>query len=51
MDPRLAALLDEIEEFLDGQQDVVDGDDGVPQPNRAMLLLATLTEVRALVSA
>ena len=38
--------LDEIETFLEDQQDVVDGSDG-PKPNRAMLLLSELQVCRA----
>jgi len=34
----LECLLEEIHEFLDGQLDVVDGDYGEQQPNRAMQL-------------
>ena len=34
----LECLLEEIHEFLDDQIDVVDGDYGQPQPNKAMLL-------------
>ena len=36
---RLRAALQELMEFVDEYSDVVDGDDGVPEPNRAMSLL------------
>jgi hypothetical protein len=39
-------ILDEIEEFLEGQMDVVDGSYGEPHPNRAMQLLAALQAAR-----
>jgi ElaB/YqjD/DUF883 family membrane-anchored ribosome-binding protein len=42
----LQAVLDEIEEFLDDQQDVRDGEDG-PLPNKAMTLLAELRRCRS----
>lgn len=42
----LAAVLDDIEEFLEGQQDVVDGSYGEPRPNRAMSLLSELQVAR-----
>lgn len=42
----LAAVLDELEEFLEGQQDVVDGSYGEQRPNRAMSLLADLQRAR-----
>ena len=35
-------VLDEIEEFLEGQQDVVDGSYGAAYPNRAMTLAAEI---------
>lgn len=41
------ALLEachEAREFIDGQIDVVDGDDGVPAPNKAMKLATILDE-------
>lgn len=40
------AVLDEIEEFLEGQQDVRDGPDGEQLPNRAMSLLSALQAAR-----
>jgi ElaB/YqjD/DUF883 family membrane-anchored ribosome-binding protein len=39
----MLAVLHEVEDFLDGQADVLDGDYGEPRANRAMQLL---TEVR-----
>lgn len=36
--PAMAELLERVSEFLDGQSDVVDGDQGGPTPNRAMSL-------------
>ena len=33
------AVLEDVREFLNDQSDVVDGDYGVPAPNRAMTLL------------
>ena len=35
-------LLNELAEFLEGQQDVVDGSYGEPQPNKAMSLLGAV---------
>lgn len=42
---RLTAFLNELQEFLEDQQDVVDGADG-PRPNKAMHLLTELKEIR-----
>lgn len=44
---RLNDALDEVEAFLEDQQDVLDGDDGAPRPNRAMSLLLYVQEARA----
>ena len=41
----LADLLIEIEAFLASQSDVIDGDYGVPAPNKAMLLLSQVSEL------
>ena len=41
----LEDLLDRCAEFIDGQVDVVDGDYGVPEPNRAMRLMSAIREV------
>ena len=41
---RLEALLADCAEFLDGYSDVVDGDYGVPEPNKAMRLLSAINE-------
>ena len=46
MHSHLVFVLNEIEEFLEGQQDVVDGSYGEPHPNRAMTLLAELQQER-----
>lgn len=35
-------LLKEIADYLEDCQDVVDGSDGQPQPNRAMVLLTEM---------
>ena len=40
----LEDLLDRCAEFLDGQVDVVDGDYGVPEPNKAMRLVSAIRE-------
>lgn len=45
--PDMLAALHEVEDFLDNQSDVEDGDYGVPRPNRAMRLLI---EVRDAIS-
>lgn len=41
----LEDLLDRAAEFLDGYVDVVDGDYGVPEPNKAMRLVSEIREV------
>jgi hypothetical protein len=46
----IAALLDEMRDFLDTYIDVVDGDDGQPRPNRAMSLDAEIARVLTRVS-
>jgi len=38
----LEALLEQCAEFLESYSDVVDGDYGVPEPNRAMSLLSEI---------
>lgn len=45
--PDLLAFLDQIEDYLDGREDVVDGDYGVPAPNAEMRLLAELRPLLA----
>jgi len=40
--------LSEAREHLDGEIDVVDGDYGVPAPNRAMTICQDLDEAHAL---
>lgn len=40
--PDLLAALEEALEFIEDQEDVVDGNDGQPQPNRAMSLATVL---------
>ena len=42
---QLVEVLDDIEEYLEQHQDVMDGDDG-PRPNEAMSLLSELAEAR-----
>lgn len=44
--PRLGAVLDEIEAFLEEQEDTRDGSDGKPLPNEAMRLLMDLRAAR-----
>lgn len=44
MSTALLATLHEVAEFLEGQSDVVDGDYGIPRPNRAMTLLQEVQE-------
>jgi hypothetical protein len=51
MNQDLSAVLDDIEELLDGQQDVRDGPGGEQLPNMAMTLLGALREARAKASA
>lgn len=41
----LEDLLDRIAEFSGGQVDVVDGDYGQPEPNKAMRLVSEIREV------
>lgn len=41
----LEDLLDRCAEFLDGQADVVDGDYGQPEPNKAMRLVSEIREI------
>ena len=38
-------LLVDIQDFLEGQEDVVDGDYGAPAPNRAMVLNMRIKEI------
>jgi hypothetical protein len=45
-DLELEQLLDDLEEFLDDHQDVNDGADGQPVPNRAMSLYTRLITLR-----
>jgi hypothetical protein len=40
-------VLDELDEYLTGREDVIDGDYGVPDPNEEMVLLRELRTVRA----
>jgi hypothetical protein len=35
----LVEVLEECEQFIDGYVDVVDGDHGIPKPNKAMKLM------------
>lgn len=41
---RLMAALEECQEYFDDQSDVVDGDDGQPEPNRAMRMSMMIDE-------
>lgn len=43
---KLEAALDQVEEYLDGRVDVVDGDYGAPAPNREMSLMTAIREAR-----
>ena len=47
MTNRLDDVLNEIDEFLEDQQDVVDGSYGEQRPNKAMQLLTDLRYARA----
>lgn len=47
MTPALDSILDEIEEYLEDREDVVDGDYGQPAPNKEMRLLAELRAARS----
>jgi hypothetical protein len=38
-------LLADVSEFLEGQVDVVDGDYGIPKPNRAMSLQGRIMDL------
>lgn len=38
----LEATLQECHDFIENYADVVDGDDGVPEPNQAMALLGLI---------
>lgn len=42
-DPTLA-VLQEVADFLEGYSDVIDGDEGEPRPNKAMILLQQVEE-------
>lgn len=41
---RLQAALQECHDFIENYADVVDGDDGFPEPNQAMALLGVINE-------
>jgi hypothetical protein len=41
---RLEADLNEVREYLETEVDIVDGDYGVPAPNRAMELVSMIDE-------
>ena len=43
----MLAVLDEVADYLDRYADVVDGDDGQPEPNYAMRLLTAVQNVIA----
>jgi hypothetical protein len=40
----LEAALQECHDFIENYADVVDGDDGFPEPNQAMALLGVINE-------
>lgn len=42
---KLEGVIQELMEFVDDYSDVVDGDGGVPEPNRAMSLLVMSRDV------
>ena len=42
---KLEAVLDDLLEFVDEYSDVVDGDDGDPEPNQAMSLITMARDV------
>lgn len=41
---RLKSVLQECHEFIESYADVVDGDDGQPEPNEAMSLLGLIND-------
>jgi hypothetical protein len=41
---RLQSALQECHDFIENYADVVDGDDGFPEPNQAMALLGLINE-------
>lgn len=41
---RLRSVLQECHDFVDKYADVVDGDDGQPEPNEAMSLLGLIND-------
>ncbi len=42
MTPQLLALLADLQAFLEGYSDAIDGDDGQPAPNEAMALVTRI---------
>jgi tetrahydromethanopterin S-methyltransferase subunit B len=42
---KLEAVIDDLMEFVDEYSDVVDGDDGDPEPNQAMSLITMARDV------
>ena len=42
---KLEGVIQELREFVDDYSDVVDGDEGAPEPNRAMSLLVMARDV------
>jgi hypothetical protein len=42
---QLESILEDCAEFIDGYVDVVDGDYGEPEPNKAMRLMSAIREV------
>ncbi|KPK37446.1 MAG: hypothetical protein AMJ65_14520 [Phycisphaerae bacterium SG8_4] len=43
----LEAILCEVLDYLEDRADVVDGDDGKPEPNREMSLMTAINDVVA----
>ena len=41
----MESVLTECAEYFDNRSDVIDGDDGVPRPNREMQMLQMIDEV------
>jgi hypothetical protein len=42
---RLEGVIQELMEFIENYSDVVDGDDGQPEPNHAMSLITMAQDV------
>jgi hypothetical protein len=46
MDANTQDLFDELKDILDNYAEVIDGPDGQPRPNRAMVALGVLDTIR-----